>query len=195
MFCDNFGIVPSTTASFSSKYVAPFLPRPLQHLAAASKPRVKVILAYLIVLGFSLGTKAQTSLAIAHVAVIDVVSGVVQPDETILIDDNVISRVGPSTDVHPPDGARVIDAHGQFLIPGLWDMHVHLGNATEASLPVLVSNGITGVRDMGSPSYATLHRWSIEALSGTRIGGPLVRNDALRQAILAAALRAGIDAA
>jgi|KBSMisStaDraftv2_1062788.scaffolds.fasta_scaffold157495_1 hypothetical protein len=182
MFCDNFGIVPSTTASFSSKYVAPFLPRPLQHLAAASKPRVKVILAYLIVLGFSLGTKAQTSLAIAHVAVIDVVSGVVQPDETILIDDNVISRVGPSTDVHPPDGARVIDAHGQFLIPGLWDMHVHLGNATEASLPVLVSNGITGVRDMGSPSYATLHRWSIEALSGTRIGprivacGPILHN-------------------
>jgi hypothetical protein len=59
---------------------------------------------------------------------------------------------------------------------------VHLGNATEAALPVLVSYGITGVRDMGSPSYAILHRWTIEALSGTRIGprivacGPILHN-------------------
>jgi predicted amidohydrolase YtcJ len=60
----------------------------------------------------------------------------------------------------------VVDARGKFLIPGLWDMHVHLENATEAALPVLVSYGITGVRDIGSPNYAILHRSSIEALSG-----------------------------
>ena len=154
MFSDHSGIGPSTTALFSSECVDPLLPRPLRGLAAAPKPRMKVILSCLIVLGFSLTTKAQTSLAITHVAIIDVISGVVEPDKTIVVTDNMISRVGPSTDVHPPAGARVIDAHGQFLIPGLWDMHVHLGNATEAALPVLVSYGITGVRDMGSPSYA-----------------------------------------
>jgi len=55
------------------------------------------------------------------------------------------------------------------------------GNATEAALPVLIASGITGVRDMGSPSFETLRRWRVEALSGARIGprivapGPILR--------------------
>lgn len=146
------------------------------------KIRTHAVLSCLILLSLSPTASAQGSFAITHVAVIDVTSGTVEPDRTIVVTDNTISRVGPASDVHPPDGARLIDGHGQFLIPGLWDMHVHLGNATEAVLPVLVSYGITGVRDMGSPSYAILHRWSMEALSGARIGprifacGPILHN-------------------
>lgn len=143
---------------------------------------VRVLLSCLILLGVSRAAGAQASFAIAHVTVIDVTRGIPEPDRIVVVTNNIIARVGPASDVHPPDGVQVIDAHGQFLIPGLWDMHVHLGNATEAALPVLVSYGITGVRDMGSPSYSTLHRWSIEALSGARIGprifacGPILHN-------------------
>jgi hypothetical protein len=146
------------------------------------KVRTHTVLSCLILLSLSPTASAQGSFAITHVAVIDVTSGTVEPDRTIVVTDNTISRIGPASDVHPPDGARVIDGHGQFLIPGLWDMHVHLGNATEAVLPVLVSYGITGVRDMGSPSYAILHRWSMDALSGVRVGprifacGPILHN-------------------
>ena len=157
MFCEHSAVVPPS-APFSAKSVAHSIRDLLvRGLAVMSKPQMSVVLLYLIVLGSSISTKAQT-FAITNVAIIDVTGGVVEPDKTIVVTGNVISRVGDKTTLHPPDGARVIDAHGQFLIPGLWDMHVHLGNATEAALPVLVSQGITGVRDMGSPSYSTLHR-------------------------------------
>ena len=56
-------------------------------------------------------------------------------------------------------GARVIDATGKFLIPGLWDMHMHL-DPEGKMLRVLVANGITGIREMysGIP-IATLGAW------------------------------------
>lgn len=38
---------------------------------------------------------------------------------------------------------------GKFLIPGLWDMHVHLSKAGENTLPLFIANGVTSVRDMG----------------------------------------------
>jgi hypothetical protein len=56
-------------------------------------------------------------------------------------------------------GIRVIDGKGKFLIPGLWDMHIHLG-APEIFFPLLVANGITGVREMftGIP-LETIRQW------------------------------------
>jgi hypothetical protein len=117
---------------------------------------------------------AETPVAITHVTIIDMVTGKAEPDMTVVVADGLISKIAPSKDLPAPEGAHIVDAPGKFLIPGLWDMHVHLGNATEAALPVLVSYGITGVRDMGSPSYAILHRWSIEALSSSRIGPRIV---------------------
>ena len=56
-------------------------------------------------------------------------------------------------------GIRVVDAKGKFLIPGLWDMHIHLG-PPDIFFPLLVANGITGVREMftGIP-LETIARW------------------------------------
>src|SRR5438552_3469120 len=96
--------------------------------------------------------------AITHVNVIDVIHGVAKPDLTVVIRGNRIVDIGAASALMPPAAAQVIDARGKFLIPGLWDMHVHLGNATETVLPVLVYFGITGVRDMGSPSFETLRQ-------------------------------------
>ena len=47
-------------------------------------------------------------------------------------------------------GAEIVNGRGKFLMPGLWDMHVHLSYARASALPLLVANGVTGVRDMGS---------------------------------------------
>lgn len=49
----------------------------------------------------------------------------------------------------PPAGARVINAAGKFVIPGLWDMHAHVSDLGVAGVAVFVANGVTGVRDMG----------------------------------------------
>jgi Amidohydrolase family len=49
--------------------------------------------------------------------------------------------------IHAQRKDRVVDAKGKFLIPGLWDMHIHLG-PPEIFFPLLIANGITGVREM-----------------------------------------------
>jgi predicted amidohydrolase YtcJ len=55
-------------------------------------------------------------------------------------------------------GTRKINGRGKFLIPGLWDAHVHLTKAGVLSLPLFVANGVTGVRDMGS-DYQEVSAW------------------------------------
>ena len=113
-------------------------------------------------------------IAITHVNVIDVIQGAAKPDCTVVIRGNRIVDIGPTSAVTPPATGQVVDGSGKFLIPGLWDMHVHLGNATESTLPLLVYYGITGVRDMGSPSFEMLRQWNVEALSGKRVGPHIV---------------------
>src|SRR5256714_7372004 len=116
----------------------------------------------------------SSTTTITNVNVVDVVSGTVLPDMTVVISGNRIARIGRAAQVAIPENTRAVNGLGKFLIPGLWDMHVHLGNATDAAFPLLLAAGITGVRDMGSPNYHTLHRWSVEALSGARVGPRIV---------------------
>jgi imidazolonepropionase-like amidohydrolase len=97
----------------------------------------------------------QGPLVLTHVAVIDVAGGQAQPDRTVVILGGHITDIDESAKIAVPRDSQVVDATGKFLIPGLWDMHVHLAHifsanwAREVSLPLLIANGITGVRDMG----------------------------------------------
>src|SRR5215470_1607209 len=108
------------------------------------------------VLFLSLTTSAQdlssNTFAFTHVAVIDVVSGRAMPDMTVIVADGRISAIGKSGALKPPANAQVNNASGKFLIPGLWDMHVHwyddsdpLGNGADY-LPLFLANGVTGIR-------------------------------------------------
>jgi len=49
-----------------------------------------------------------------------------------------------------PRDAQTVDGRGQFLIPGLWDMHAHMEMTGAAWLQLHVANGVTAIRDMGS---------------------------------------------
>jgi imidazolonepropionase-like amidohydrolase len=121
--------------------------------------------------------KAQTQpkpLVFSHVTVVDVAGASVKPDRTVVVIGNRVADVGDTRSISIPTESQVVDAAGRYLIPGLWDMHVHLGDATEMALPVLVASGVTGVRDMGSPSLDTLRRWHVEALAGKRPGPRIV---------------------
>ncbi len=122
---------------------------------------------------FGLGAAKGESIVITEVDVVDVVANAIRPRLTVAITGNRISSLG-MTSGSLSQRVRTIDGRGRFLIPGLWDMHVHLGNATEAALPMLVASGITGVRDMGSPSFETLRRWRVESMAGLRIGPRIV---------------------
>ena len=75
--------------------------------------------------------------------------------------------------------ARIIDATGQFLIPGLWDMHVHsaFGNwfpgGRDVILPLFIANGVTGVRDMGG-DLPVLMGWRTAIPAGPLVGPRMI---------------------
>ena len=68
---------------------------------------------------------AGTTVAITHVTVIDPGTQSVQSDRTVVIEGAQITAVADAATSRAPKAARIIDARGKYLIPGLWDMHVH----------------------------------------------------------------------
>ena len=119
------------------------------------------------------------TVVITDVNVVDVRTGEVRPEQTVVIDRSRIVAVGSRKDTRYPRNAPVIiNGKGFYLIPGLWDMHVHLvfgdwfPRAQEISLPLFVANGVTGVRDMGS-ELATVQAWRNE-IEGQRLIGPRI---------------------
>ena len=117
-------------------------------------------------------------IVIVGVTVVDTTGGPSKPGQTVLIDQGRITSVVADASESPiATGSSVINGHGKFLIPGLWDMHVHC--VREGYLPLNLANGVTGMRIMwGSPAMAGFpvpHAlWQKEIESGKRIGPRLV---------------------
>jgi imidazolonepropionase-like amidohydrolase len=112
--------------------------------------------------------------AVTHVTVVDVAAGRGLPDMTVVVDRGRIRSVGPSASLATPADARTLDGRGRFLIPGLWDMHVHTDAPSgRAMLALYVANGVTGVRDMAG-DWATLQRWRREIDAGTLVGPRII---------------------
>lgn len=125
----------------------------------------------------------QNHLVLTHVTIIDATGAPAVPDMTIVITGDRITEIGKTDTVVIPEEAHVVDAAGKYLIPGLWDMHVHIlrKERVEAYFPLLIANGITGVRDMGSPleELENIKEWRIQIEAGTLLGprlaaGPIV---------------------
>jgi hypothetical protein len=98
----------------------------------------------------------QRPLAFTHVTVIDATGAPAKPGRTVIVTGNRIADLGTAENVAVPANARVINAKNKFMIPGLWDMHTHAFIRSRKSFPLyvmylFVANGITGIRDMGSP--------------------------------------------
>jgi hypothetical protein len=96
------------------------------------------------------------SIAITHVTVIDATGRAAQPEMTVIVAGERIAAIGPSKEAKVPRGAHAVDGRSKFLIPGLWDMHVHGatdGRATQ-SYPLYLANGVLGVREMFGPPDA-----------------------------------------
>lgn len=105
---------------------------------------------------FAQGAPAGQTLVLTGVTVVDVREGRLVPNRTVVVKGNRIDAVTAGSARSIPDGARVIDAGGKYLIPGLWDMHVHSAAAAARELPVYLANGVTGVRNMHSTADTAL---------------------------------------
>lgn len=102
----------------------------------------------------------RADLAVRGATVVNVTDGSLLTDRNVLIEDSRIVAVGPADEVQVPGNAEVVEAEGKYLIPGLWDMHVHsVANvaldmpiesvaAWEWHFPLFVAHGVTGVRNM-----------------------------------------------
>ncbi len=123
------------------------------------------------------GPVIEADLAVTRVAVVDVERGRLLPDLAVLIKGDRIVSVRPTAQARFANTARVIDGTGKFLIPGLWDMHAHIGfsgNPMLLELPLFTAHGVTGVRVMGAPRdpalFARLRQLQTATAAGTLTG-------------------------
>jgi imidazolonepropionase-like amidohydrolase len=117
---------------------------------------------------------AQGEVAITRVTVIDGRDSTPRANQTVVIRGTRIASVGPAASARVPAGARVVDGRGKFLIPGLWDMHVHTSVVGgRGILALYVANGVTGVRDMAG-DWATLSQWRRDIAAGRLVGPRIV---------------------
>lgn len=118
----------------------------------------------------------DSRLLIHNVTIINVIDGSARPQSAILLDGKTIKKIGPYKQLRSGvPQALHLDGKGRYVIPGLWDMHVHL-EGTElvednlALLPVFLAYGITTIRDCASDLGNQVVTWRNEIRSGKRIG-------------------------
>ncbi len=157
-----------------------------------------VSLRFLVVIAFFLLPKlvctaqynpAPGPTVITHATVLNPGTSSVQRNRTVVITGDHITSVSDTDKFQLPKNARVIDAAGQYLIPGLWDMHVHSAfgdwfpGGRDIILPLFIANGVTGVRDMGG-DVPVLMEWRKEIASGQIVGPRMVISGPMLDAYL-----------
>jgi imidazolonepropionase-like amidohydrolase len=160
--------------------------------------RMLVSLRLLVVIAFFLLPKpvciaqynpAPGPTVITHATVLNPGTSSVQRNRTVVITGARITSVSDKEKFQLPKNARVIDATGQYLIPGLWDMHVHSAfgdwfpGGRDIILPLFIANGVTGVRDMGG-DVPVLMEWRKEIASGQIVGPRMVISGPMLDAYL-----------
>jgi hypothetical protein len=135
----------------------------------------------LLLISFALPTASsqqkpkENILAISDVTVIDATGAPAQPNMTVIITGDQITKIAKTGEVAIPKKAQVIDGKGKFLIPGLWDMHVHavMKGVPERFFPLFIANGVTGVRDMAA-DLGLLKQLQKDITDGKLIGPRLI---------------------
>ncbi|HEX6964665.1 MAG TPA: hypothetical protein VF166_02625 [Gemmatimonadaceae bacterium] len=117
-----------------------------------------------------LGHRPAGALVIEHARLFVAESATVRPRTTVVITGQRITAMGPDGAVAIPAGAQIIDATGKTLLPGLWDMHVHIQPGAQGLLHIAA--GVTSARDMGNDTVGVLalrRRFNTDSLIGPRL--------------------------
>jgi len=135
------------------------------------------LLVSLVLLVFHISSLQGGTIAISHVTIIDVTGGPAREDMTVVIDAGRITSLGKNGTISIPENAEAVDGTGKFLIPGLWDMHVHL--ASPAYLQLFLANGVTGIREMHAFFPATVFKMRQDIRNGKLLGPRIIAAGAL----------------
>lgn len=132
--------------------------------------------------GSAQGPAANTTIAIVGGTVIEGTGAPARPNTTIVVTGERITKIGPSASTPAPAGAQVINAAGKYVIPGLWESHVHY---RDFQTEMLMTHGITSAIDWTDPpekEWAFLQKAGQEKgkIVGPRlfIAGETIRTDA-----------------
>lgn len=100
------------------------------------------------------------AIAIVNGDLFDSERGVVRPRMTVVIQGDRITAVGPAGSVTIPAGARVLDAAGKTVMPGMWDMHTHFQLTSQSGTALSqLATGVTTIRDLAADlDVAVSHR-------------------------------------
>ncbi|HYL78035.1 MAG TPA: amidohydrolase family protein [Bryobacteraceae bacterium] len=112
---------------------------------------------------------AHSDILIRDITVIDVATNSAHPKRSILIHGDKIAAIGAR--LPASKSIQIVDGTGKYIIPGLWDMSVHLRDRDQ--LAQYPAYGITSVRDMGS-DFTRVKEWRAEIKSG-KLLGPAVK--------------------
>lgn len=136
-----------------------------------------VFLALLLLVFLSCSTrKEKVDLLITNATLVDVLSGSLQPGKLIAISADTIRIVADASMENEYEAMEIMDAGGKYVMPGLWDMHVHfrggdsLINENKDLLPLFLAFGVTTVRDAGGDITPEVLRWRSQIRSGDMVG-------------------------
>jgi hypothetical protein len=118
-----------------------------------------------------------------HINIIDVENGSILKEQSVFIDSNLIKSISSHLIKNPK--YKVYDCTGKYLIPGLWDMHIHDAGDDSSNrfeyIPLFLANGVTGIRDMWGSEEMLKLKNDIDAnkFIGPRmvIGSPIIDGD------------------
>lgn len=143
--------------------------------------RVLLALPALLPLALLASAQNQADVMIRHVTIVDVERARTIGDQAVVTSGDHIVAAGADADVAAAWRAtQTIDARNQYVIPGLWDMHVHFGGGADlvdenkALLPLYVAHGITTVRDASGDLPHEVLAWRREIAAGTLFGPTLL---------------------
>jgi imidazolonepropionase-like amidohydrolase len=150
------------------------------HIFSSLRPLQPIALCLLLAsFGIAQHAPAPAPIVIDHVTVINPGASSVRADQAVVIIGDRITAVFDAAKFRPVKNARVIEGKGQYLIPGLWDMHVHSAfgdwfpGGRDIILPLFIANGVTGVRDMGG-DLPVLMGWRKQITAGQIIGPRMI---------------------
>lgn len=130
-------------------------------------------------LSFQSPAQNKADLLIQHATIIDVAMGKLAYNKTIIVNNGRITSVVNDNAIKNITAAQTVDARHKFLIPGLWDMHMHFGGGdtlieeNKNLLPLFIANGITTIRDCAADLSPVVIQWRKE-INENKLLGPTI---------------------
>ncbi|MCM4152823.1 amidohydrolase [Arenibacter sp. N53] len=120
--------------------------------------------------------KVNYDLVIQYATIVDTYSGNLKENQSIAIIADSIANIMDDASAKTWTTKKKIDGRGKFVIPGLWDMHVHFGGGdtliseNKNLLPLYIANGVTTVRDCSADISPSVFEWKAEIEKGVLLG-------------------------